>query len=313
MKNRILLIVPLCLSAFCSPASIAQVSYDHWNFLLRATNAQLTDSLAMPGVRNDATADYDNQYDIPRPPRPPSGNYLEVYFPHSGGHYPPILGTKYAIDFQGPDDPSWNLSVEASAAGPVTLRWDSAYVGSIEPRVQLFLRDLTTGSLTDMRRLGSYSFSYTTKRNFQIVGILKVGLRYLMEGFWNGAVQVKDTVTGYLAASTQPYAFVDSCRAPLSELGAGMLVFKNAPEGAYYCVVRHRSHLEIWSSMPLAVTKGTSSFTPYDFTTSEGQAFGVGALKQAGGVYLAWAGDVNQDRSLCRLHGKSAEKAYHNL
>ena len=96
--------------------SVAQVPYNNWNFQIRGTNSQLTDSLAMLGIRSDSTSGYDNQYDIPRPPRSPSGTYLEVYFPHSGGNYPPILGTEYATDYQGPNDPTWNMSVAASSS-----------------------------------------------------------------------------------------------------------------------------------------------------------------------------------------------------
>ncbi len=295
MKKPLAVILPLCLAALCPSRSHAQVSYSNWNFLIRAANAQLTDSLAMPGVRGNATPDYDNQYDIPRPPRPPSGNFLEVYFPHTGGNYPPILGTKYAVDFQSPDDPTWILSVEASGTGPLTLSWDSVYVNSIDPRVQLVLCDLLTGSLTDMRHRASYSFNYTAKRNFQIIGTLKVSLKYLMEGFWNGTHQTRDTVTGYLAGTTFPNDFVDSAQVLLSDSGTGMLVFHSAPPGDYYLAVHHRNHLEVWSSATISVAKGTSSSTRYDFTVGADRAFGAGALRNVGGMYVSWAGDVNQD------------------
>ena len=275
--------------------SVAQIPYNNWNFQIRGANSQLTDSLAMLGIRSDATSGYDNQYDIPRPPRSPSGIYLEVYFPHSGGNYPPILGTEYATDYQGPNDPTWNMSVAASSSGQLTLSWDSTYVSSIEPRVQLFLLDLSNSSMTNMRTSGSYTFNYTTVRNFQIIGAIKVNLEYLMEGFWNGATQVQDTVAGYLASATSPFGFVDSAKIFLTPTGAGLLTFSNAPAGSYYLVIRHRNHLEVWTPSPLALTKATTSYTSYDFTTDAGQAYGAGALKLVGSVYVSWAGDVNQD------------------
>jgi len=292
--NRLIRLL-LSVMLFSTLHSIAQVSYTSWSFLIRGTNSQLTDSLAMPGVVSDATSDYDNQYDIPRPPRSPSGNYLEVYFPHSGGNYPPILGTKYAKDFQGPNDPTWNMSVEASITGPLTLSWDSSYVNSIEPRVQLFLLDLSNSAMTNMRTRGSYNFNYTSKRNFQIIGSIKVNLEYLMEGFWNGTTQTQDTVTGYLAGSVSPFSFFDSAKVLLSNAGAGQLTFPNAATGSYYLVIRHRNHLEVWTPTALALTRTTSSFSVYDFTTGVGQAYGVNALKQVGAVFVSWAGDVNQD------------------
>jgi hypothetical protein len=273
----------------------AQVNYDAWDFLLQAKNAQFTDSLARLGVRTDATADYDNQYDVPRPPRSPSGTYLEVYFPHSGGAYPSILGSRYAADFRGAADPTWSLSVEASSPGAVTISWDSAYVRSIEQREQLFLYDITAGTYTNMRQAGSYTFTYSVKRDFQVVGAIAVDLTFLLEGFWNGATQVQDTVTGYLAAASSPYAFVDSANAFLSTAGNGLLSFPSAVSGSYYLVVRHRNHLETWSAAPIALARATSSSTPYDFSTGVAQGYGTNALKLSGGAALAWAGDINQD------------------
>jgi hypothetical protein len=285
----------LLLSLLLTTSGVAQVSYNNWDFSIKAINSQMTDSLASCGVRSDATSDFDNAYDIPRPPRSPSGTYLEVYFPHSGGNYPPILGTRYARDYQGPVDPTWNMSVEASTVGPVTLIWDSSYINSIESRVQLFLLDITSGSLTNMRTVGRYSFTYSVKRDFQIIGAATLDVRYLMEGFWNGITQVQDTVTAYLAQNTPPFTFMDSSRVFLSALGHGLFVFPHVPSAAYYLVLTHRNHLDVWSPSALSLTKGTTSMSSYDFTTGSGQAYGVNALKLDGGAYVAWAGDVNRD------------------
>ncbi len=148
--------------------------------------------------------------------------------------------------------------------------------------------------MTNMRVYGSYTFNYTTKRNFQIIGEVKVNLEYLMEGFWNGTAQVQDTVAGYLASSASPYGFVDSAKVFLTTAGAGILAFPNAPDGSYYLVIRHRNHLEVWTSSSMAMTRTTTSYSSYDFTTGAGQAYG-NTLKQVGSVYVSWSGDVNQD------------------
>ncbi len=290
---KILAAVTLCLSIM--GFATAQTPHTNWDFLLRAMTNSQSDSLARFGIRADATDDFENLYDIPRPPRSPAGSYLEVYFPHSGGSYPPILGSRYAVDFQGPADPVWNLSVECSTPSLLTLYWDSSYVDAIEPRLQLFLVDIITGARINMRVAGRYTFSYTTKRDFQVVGAIKVDLNYRMEGFWNGASQVQDTVTGYLAQAGSPYAMVDTSRVVLSAAGTGMLVFPSAPTGNYHLVIRHRNHLELWSAAGLSLTKGTTSIGAYDFTTGAGTAFGTGALKNESGVFVAWGGDVNQD------------------
>ncbi len=293
MRYLTFLTAMLLLSA-SGNAAVAQTAYTHWDVAIRAYNAQMSDSLAAFGVRADATSDFDSQYDIPRPPRSPSGTYLEVYFPHSGGAYPPVLGTRYATDFQSPADPVWSLSVEASAAGPVTVRWDSSAVNAIEPRVQLFLHDLSTGAIVNMRTVGTYAFNYTARRDFQILGAVTVNLKYLMEGFWNGSTQIHDTVTGFLTQSPL-YAMLDSASVVLSDSGTGFLAFPNAASGSYSLVIRHRNHLELWSSSAVALVKGTTSFTRYDFSFAAGQAYGSGAMKQEGSVFVAWGGDVNQD------------------
>jgi hypothetical protein len=294
MKTQLWILILLVF--FCVPLSIfAQVTFDNWQVLITAHNSIMTDSLAKFGIRSDATAGFENQYDIPRPPRSPSGIFLEIYFPHSGGAYPPILGSRYAIDYQGPTDPVWNLSVEASSAGPVTMAWDSAYVSSIEPRVQLFLYDITAGTWTNMRTSAHYSFTYSIKRDFQIIGAISIDLTYLMEGFWNGTTQVQDTITGYLASSGSPYSFVDSTKLYLSTAGTGMLVFPHQSSGSYYLVIRHRNHLELWSASPLAVVKGTTSFSSYDFSASMSSAYGAAPMLSSGGLFLSWGGDVDQN------------------
>lgn len=290
---KFLAVLMLCLSV--AGLATAQAPYTSWDFLLRARTNSQSDSLARLGIRSDASAGFENLYDVPRPPRSPSGTYLEVYFPHSGGAYPPILGSRYAVDMQGPVDPVWDLSVECSTPSTLTLFWDSSYVNAIEPRLQLFLVDLATGAKINMRVDGRYTFSYTTKRDFRIVGAIKVDLTYLMEGFWNGATQVQDTVTGFLASAAGPQPTVDTSRVALSASGTGLLVFPSAPTGNYYLVIRHRNHLALWSAAALALTKGTTSYGAYDFSTAGGSAFGSDALKNEAGVYVAWGGDVNQD------------------
>ena len=47
----------------------AQTPYANWDVLIRARTNSQSDSLARMGIRPDATADFENLYDIPRPPR----------------------------------------------------------------------------------------------------------------------------------------------------------------------------------------------------------------------------------------------------
>ncbi len=63
--------------------------------------------------------------------------------------------------------------------------------------------------------------------------------------------------------------------------------------GNYYVVVRHRNHLAIMSATSQTLTGTTAS---YNFTTSQGQAYGTEPMKQvAAGRFAMYAGDGNGD------------------
>jgi len=292
---RKFIFVGLLILCVCTVRISAQVSMNQWDFLIRAQNSTMTDSIAKIGVRSDATSGFDNIYDIPRPPRSPSGNYLEVYFPHSGGNWPPLLGSKYAVDIQGPSNPSWNMNLESSVQGSITVFWDSSLVQSIPQTVQLFLCDTAAGVRINMRTAGSYVFTYTTRRYFQIVGVVQMNVKYLMEGFWNGTSQVRDTVTGFLAGAASPHRLMDSSAVYLASEGTGLFLFPNVPSGNYYLIIRQRNHLSVWSADSQSLVSGTTIQESYDFSAGLGSAYGSDALKQVGSVYVSWAGDINQD------------------
>ncbi|MGB0839009.1 MAG: M12 family metallo-peptidase [Chitinophagales bacterium] len=63
------------------------------------------------------------------------------------------------------------------------------------------------------------------------------------------------------------------------------------PGSAYYIVVRHCSHLDIMSSVPVVLS---DTFNFYDFTTASNQASGIDQLTDlGGGLYGLHTGDVN--------------------
>ena len=67
---------------------------------------------------------------------------------------------------------------------------------------------------------------------------------------------------------------------------------------SYYIAVKHRSHLETWSKLPVTFTSNTS----YDFSNSLLQAYDDGInppmASVAGGKFAFYGGDVNQDGSI---------------
>jgi hypothetical protein len=285
----------ICINAlFIIISSVSSFSQLNWTSNIEAHLGSLAPNVVAFGVRSDASDGYDFQYDQPNPPDP-LGDFVKLYFPHVGGNWPENLGTQYCIDYKGITDPVWDFSVESTIEGSVTLKWDSIYINTLDTKIQLFLVDLTTLTRINKRVKGSYSFSYTEKRDFRIQGTIKVDIKYLIEGFWNGTTQIQDTVRAYLAQSNPPYSFRDSVKIFLSTSGTGMAVFPNAITGNYYLVIAHRNHLEVWSALPLTLTKGTTSYAAYNFSTGTNKAYGTNALKQVGAVYVGYGGDVNQD------------------
>jgi hypothetical protein len=138
------------------------------------------------------------------------------------------------------------------------------------------------------------SSSYSNTCNFTTLTTLNANVKVYLEGFYNPAnmYQVQDTIHVYLANPTSPYALRDSSRIFLGTNGSGSCSFGIAPSGSYYLVVRHRNHLETWSSVAIVFVTGNT--TSYDFTTGLSKAYGQN-MKQIGSVCVIYSGDINQD------------------
>ena len=130
-----------------------------------------------------------------------------------------------------------------------------------------------------------------------------INITSIIEGFYNTSsnrLNIRDTVKAYLRNITSPYSIVDSSKAVIDSLTcSGKFLFRNAPTGNYYLVLKHRNSIETWSKTGgIAFTKGST--TNYDFTSSLSQAFGNN-LKPVAGKFCTFSGDVNQDGLAIRL------------
>ena len=75
--------------------------------------------------------------------------------------------------------------------------------------------------------------------------------------------------------------------------GSSPLSFTGLSAGNYYVVVRHRNHLAIMTASAIPLN---SSYTSYDFTSSQSQAYGTNPMNDlGGGVFSMIAGDGNGD------------------
>ena len=61
---------------------------------------------------------------------------------------------------------------------------------------------------------------------------------------------------------------------------------------SYYIVIKHRNHLETWSSYPVSFAGDTID---YNFTNSASMAYGNNMKELAPGVFGIFVGDINQD------------------
>ena len=87
--------------------------------------------------------------------------------------------------------------------------------------------------------------------------------------------------------------------------GVSPVYFNNVQAGNYYVAVRHRNHLGVMSSTPIAFAKGTPGIA--DFTKPTFIAYGTNAQQNSNGVMLMWAGDANGN-ALVTYNGASNDK-----
>lgn len=121
-------------------------------------------------------------------------------------------------------------------------------------------------------------------------------LTVVAEGYYdevNNLSPINDYIQIVLAETNPPYNRVDTAGVYLDHLWLmNELAFKNAPDGSYYLVTKHRNALETWSANPVTLTKGYGN--GHDFTSSDAQAYGNNMIFKT----LRWclySGDVDQD------------------
>lgn len=77
----------------------------------------------------------------------------------------------------------------------------------------------------------------------------------------------------------------------LSNTGLAEILVPAIYTGSYYLTVKHRNSLKTVSSVPISFSTGNVS---YSFKTQASQAYGNN-LKNVGGIFAIYTGDVNQD------------------
>jgi len=96
---------------------------ESWELTISVSNADLYSDLCAIGVYPDASSEYDLWWDLPSPPVPPSGDYLQIFFDHSEWSSP--VGNQFCRDFRAPleveSTETWVGILESSSAGVVEV------------------------------------------------------------------------------------------------------------------------------------------------------------------------------------------------
>ena len=240
-------------------ASNAKINSDSstitsWSLLIEGRMSGLHDSSTTLGVRPDATPDYDSQYDRPSPPNPP-GDWLQVYFPHTGGHWPTLLGTKFSTDITNPDSAKWFMNVESSLdTGLITLSWDTTLINELPAGYEIIMRDSSSGESIKLRHQPSYAFHYSGVRYFSIWVSYNLLIDSVMSG-WNlvsvpQIVEDSSKLTLFPTANSSAFSYEGSyvIRTTL-DYGKGYWLKFNSPQ-----VIKFAGNALLTVNVP--VTKG---------------------------------------------------------
>ncbi|MBK6966718.1 MAG: hypothetical protein IPH20_23180 [Bacteroidales bacterium] len=155
--------------------------------------------------------------------------------------------------------------------------------------------------------LSTYLANYINTNN--LPANRNLNLTLFLEGLFNGTAMNKaqnsggdqfpgtiaDQITLELHNASFPYATAGGpFTVDLNTNGSASLTIPAAFNGSYYLVLKHRNSIETWSANPLSFAGSTIS---YSFSSGASQAFGSN-LKEMGGFYVIYGGDVNLDGSV---------------
>lgn len=117
-------------------------------------------------------------------------------------------------------------------------------------------------------------------------------LKLFIEGRFDGANMIPDSVTVELRNSLNPNKIVEQKKVLIASDGTVQISFYNVTNNTpYYLVIKNRNSIETWSSLPINFINDLAT---YDFTTSSSKAFGNN-MKDINGYWCIITGDINQD------------------
>ncbi len=125
-----------------------------WTLTLSARAGDFVDPRTIIGVKSTASAGYDPQWDVPKPPPLVDGLQVSMVRPNWGAH-----SGRYAMDIRGPgDDAEWDIEVACSLPDTEVEISCPQMTTEVPDDVRLVLEDLETGRTVYMGTSTGYRF-----------------------------------------------------------------------------------------------------------------------------------------------------------
>ena len=135
-------------------------SETNWSIEFDAVIDGISDYITEMGVSTNGNIGFDPLLDIPAPPAPPGGTYIQAYFAHDDWN--PLLGEKYNADIQNPltegETRVWTITLNGNSNDQLLFQWQD--LSNLIP--DNYIANLTvhsTGDVINMR--GSQSVVIT--------------------------------------------------------------------------------------------------------------------------------------------------------
>ncbi|MGC9316617.1 MAG: S8 family serine peptidase [Armatimonadota bacterium] len=146
-------------------------SDDGWLLTLSARAGAYQDPRNVIGVKSDASAGYDPQWDVPEPPPIVDGVRLSMSRPGWGEH-----SGQYARDVRGAGgEAQWDIDVSCAVPdAEVEITWPELNA-EVPGNVRLILEDLDTGERVYMRTTSSYRFRAEADGGVRHLRVTEVG------------------------------------------------------------------------------------------------------------------------------------------
>ncbi|HNB82167.1 MAG TPA: PKD domain-containing protein, partial [Chitinophagaceae bacterium] len=189
---------------------------------------------------------------------------------------------------------------------PYTYNWLPGNLPGANQNAQPLVNTTYTVQVSDGT---ACTVNYSTSPVVIVPCSTTISLHVLLQGYYAGAGEMRpvllnqgvstnnllcDTITVELHSSSAPYNMLQTQKTVLQKNGTATVVWNVLP-GPYYLVVKHRSSLETWSSVPVWLN---STGTLYDFTDAMTKAYGNNLADMGASLWAIYAGDIVKDENV---------------